>query len=341
MPLNRELTDFERGRVIGQWDCGKNAREIAEALGLSQSQVTRAINAFKDSQRTTVQPRSGRPRSMSDRNVRYLAQEVRKNRQITADELAQYMDESLDISVTERTIRSYLYEAGFHSRVGKRKPFISENNRKKRHQWCQERKTWVDEWKTVIWSDESRFTLYQNDAHIKVWRQPKEKYAVDCLVPTYKHGGGGIMVWGCFVNNRPGPLVRVEGKLDASGYIEILEKNLLPFMSNLEQITYIFQEDNAPIHTAKKAAEWKDENMIVSLPWPAQSPDLNPIEHVWDRLERGIRQRTTPPKNIHELAVAVEEEWFKLDSNFLENLVESMPRRIKAVIESKGNPTQY
>jgi len=113
MTLNRELTDFERGRVIGQWDCGKNAREIAEALGFSQSQVTRAINGFRDSQKTTVQPRSGRPRSMSDRNVRYLAQEVRKNRQITADELAQHMDESLAISVTERTIRSYFYEAGF------------------------------------------------------------------------------------------------------------------------------------------------------------------------------------------------------------------------------------
>ena len=145
MPLNRELTDFERGRVIGQWDCGKYACEIAEALGFSQSQVTRAINAFRDSQKTTVQPRSGRPRSMSDRNVRYLAQEVRKNRQITADELAQHMDESLAISVTEKTIRSYLYEAGFHSRVGKKKPFISENNRRKRLQWCQERKTWVDE----------------------------------------------------------------------------------------------------------------------------------------------------------------------------------------------------
>ena len=81
--------------------------------------------------------------------------------------------------------------------------------------------------------------------------------------------------------------------------------------------------------------------MIVSLPWPAQSPDLNPIEHVWDRLEKGIRQRKTPPKNIHELTVAVEEEWLKLDSNFLENLVESMPRRIKAVKETQHNINQF
>ena len=78
MPLNRELTDFEQGRIIGQWDCGKNAHEIADALGHSQLQVTHAINAFCDKQQVTVQPRSGRPRSMSDRNVRYLAQEIRK-----------------------------------------------------------------------------------------------------------------------------------------------------------------------------------------------------------------------------------------------------------------------
>ena len=338
MPLNKELSDFERGRIIGQWECGKKTREIADALGLTQSQVTRAISAFRDKQQVTVQPRSGRPRSMSDRNIRYLAQEVRK---ITADELVQQMDEQLNISVSQRTIRSYLYEAGFHSRVGKRKPFISEQNRKKRLQWCKERRTWDNEWKTVIWSDESRFTLYQNDAHVRVWRQPREAYDVDCLVPTYKHGGGGIMVWGCFVNNQPGPLVLVEGKLNSDGYIKILQKNLLPFLSQLEPNAYIFQEDNAPIHTAKKVAKWKDENRITSFSWPAQSPDLNPIEHVWDRLERGIRGRTTPPKTFSELAAAVKEEWLKLDPNYLENLVESMPRRIKAVIASKGNPTPY
>ena len=127
------------------------------------------------------------------------------------------------------------------------------------------------------------------------------------------------MVWGCFINNQPGPLVLVKGKLNADGYIEILQKNLLPFLSQLGPNTYIFQEDNAPIHTAKKVAKWKGENMVISFSWPAQSPDLNPIEHVWDRLERGIRGRTSPPKNLNELATAVEEEWSKLDPNYLED----------------------
>ena len=63
----------------------------------------------------------------------------------------------------------------------------------------------------------------------------------------------------------------------------------MPFVSNLEQNTYIFQEDNALIHTAKIVVKWKDENMIASLPWLAQNPDLNPIKHFWDQLERGIR----------------------------------------------------
>ena len=104
MPLNRELTDFEWGRIIGQWDCDKNTYEIAEALGLSQSQVSRAINAFRDMQQVTVQSRNGRPRSMSDQNVWYLAKEVRKNRQITADKLIQQINEQLNVSVSQRTI---------------------------------------------------------------------------------------------------------------------------------------------------------------------------------------------------------------------------------------------
>ena len=74
---------------------------------------------------------------------------------------------------------------------------------------------------------------------------------------------------------------------------------------------------------------------------PFQSPDLNPIEHVWDYLEKAVHNRKPHPKNIEELSIYLNEEWGKLDRNFLQNLVNSMPRRVAAVINSKGNPTKY
>jgi len=266
MPRNQQLTDFERGRIIGQWEKGAKTREIATALGHSQSQVTRAIKAFREKGQTTVEPRSGRPKILTERDRRHLAQIVTTKRQITLDELTQEMNDVLDESVSARTIRRYLHDVGFHSLVGVRKPFISDANRTKRLAWCKERKTWDNEWKKIIWSDESRFLLFQNDAHKRVWRRPKEKYAVNCLVPTVKHGGGGVMVWGCFVNNKPGPLVVIEGILNGAGYRELLANYLKPFLDELGPELYIFQDDNAPIHTSKAVLRWKEENLVSSIP---------------------------------------------------------------------------
>jgi len=101
------------------------------------------------------------------------------------------------------------------------------------------------------------------------------------------------------------------------------------------------QEDNAPIHTAKKTEAWQSKNKIPLLPWPAQSPDLNPIEHLWDELDRRISERKQKPKNEDELFDFLLEEWNKIPIEVLEKLVNSMSNRVKLVVEAKGYPTRY
>lgn len=150
------------------------------------------------------------------------------------------------------------------------------------------------------------------------------------------------MVWGCFAKNMLGPLVIVDGRLNARSYEDLLERHLLPFYGGLNtDLPCLFQDDNAPCHRAHTVTSWKDDNMINTLLWPAQSPDLNPIEHLWDVLERRVRARRPHPKNKGELIIALKEEWLNIDQSILENLVDSMPRRIEAVIKSKGYPTKY
>ena len=132
-------------------------------------------------------------------------------------------------------------------------------------------------------------------------------------------------------------MVVLEGNITGQVYKKLLEDHLVPFIESLDdEKTYVFQDDNAPVHRANLVLAWKDENLISSLPWPAQSPDLILIEHLWDHLGRKVQEHKPIPRNKRELASVLEEEWVKIEESVLENLVNSMPRRVKDVISSKG-----
>lgn len=340
MPKSCELTSFERGEIVGLSKGGHSVRNISKILDKPKSTVQDVITKYNEENRTDSAPRSGRPPALSERDKRQLGRIVRQNRKQAVEEISEQFNQGLTISVSSRTVQRTLHTMGYYGRTGRKKPLVSEVNRKKRLFWCYDKKNWQDEWNFIIFSDESRFELFRNDANQWVWRRACEAYAKDCLIPTVQKSEG-VMVWGCFCNYKVGPLVLIEGRLNAEMYIELLEDYLLPFLNELGPNSHTFQDDNAPAHSARLTKDWKERNLHQTLPWPAQSPDLNPIENLWDVLERRIRMRSIKPKNKSELMIALEEEWHQLEPERLLKLVESMPRRIKAVINSKGYPTPY
>ena len=134
----------------------------------------------------------------------------------------------------------------------------------------------------------------------------------------------------------------VKGILNSVDYIGILQEMVIPMLPDiLCENDVLFQDDNAPIHRAKKVEEWKKESGIDFLPWPAQSPDLSPIEHLWGELERRVRKRTNSVKSARYLKNVLQEEWNNIPSSVCEKLVESMVNRITCVINSNGFPTRY
>ena len=105
---------------------------------------------------------------------------------------------------------------------------------------------------------------------------------------TVKFGGGNIMVWVCMGWNKVGHLAEVEGRMDTNQYVSILEDHMLPSLDESEicEEVVIFQQNNDPKHTSKKAKKWMEDHNITHLDWPVQSPDISPIEHQWVHMKR-------------------------------------------------------
>ena len=336
-----EISEFDRGRCVGAHDGGMTTRDIADLYNISKTTVHRIIYDYKENGIIEARPRSGRPPELDPRDKRHLVQLVEKNHYAP---LAQITAEIQDITkkpLSLSTIQRALHMEGYAGRVGLRKPFVNDKNRHIRLKWSRERLPWDDEWNQIIWSDESRYELFGSKRRQWVWRHPEQRTDDNCLVPTFKSTQKSVMVWGCFTRFGVGPLVRLEGRIKAVDYIKVLETYLVPFIKSLDGETHIFQEDNAPVHTAKITTKWKLNNSIPSLPWPAQSPDLNPIEHLWDELERRVRGHNILSKNEDELFSFLVEEWEKIPLNVLEKLVDSMPSRVQAVCNGNGYPTSY
>lgn len=176
-----------------------------------------------------------------------------------------------------------------------------------------------------------------------VRRRVGEEFKPECVIPTVKHGGGSIMVWGCMTDSGVGELFVCEGRMDSTKYINVLETALLPSFTKLFGDTNMdgvkFQQDNAPCHKSARTMRWFRENNTELLDWPAQSPDLNPIEHLWGLLKRRVRRHTI--NNKEDLKRCLRLEWNSITVDDCKKLVNSLPKRISAVIKAKGGPTKY
>lgn len=198
-------------------------------------------------------------------------------------------------------------------------------------------------WHNIIFSDESSFAQFSSSGRTWVWRKPNQEFNMNRLQPTVKHGGFSIMVWGAIWSTGRLELVECVNNINAEKYIAILEKGLLPIFSNglLNKRSTLFMEDGAPCHTARKTQDWQASKGIKKLSWASQSPDTNPIEHVWHILDLPVRRHSRKPASREELLESLRTEWANIPQLKITQLIDSMPNQVKTLKTAKGGATKF
>src|SRR5277367_710223 len=316
--------------------------QIQSKTGIGKSTIGRINRSIEGNKENN---KRGRPSKLSPGDKHSIICQITTRPLDNAVEATHFINNILPNPVTPQTVRNALKHSGFRSVVKQKQPLLKLQHRKEHLKFAKCYENWtVEDFKRVLWSDETKINRIGSDGRVYTWKKTGESLSDRTTNHTIKHGGGNnLMVWGCMGWNGVGVLTEVQGIMDAQQYCEILNEGVVESFEKLEMAKgkRIFQQDNDPKHISNKATKWFEDNNIDVMVWPAQSPDINPIEHLWVHLKKTLKRYPTPPKGVHELWERVVEEWNQIPPEVCQNLIESMPRRIQAVISAKGGHTKY
>ncbi|GFV72449.1 transposable element Tcb2 transposase [Trichonephila clavipes] len=312
--VRRHLNAFTRGQIIGKLEEGRS--------------VTRtAIRGFS----------SGRPRGTTPADDRYIVLQARRNRRQTTEEIAIHTTQATGRPVSRFTVARRRHGGGRFARRPVRCVPLTPAHRRRRSLWCREHRNWRDnEWGRVLFTDESRFSLSSDSHRILTWRERGSRNHPSNIIERDRYGGRGVLVWGgIMLGSRTDIHIFDAGSVNGTRYCN---ETLLPYVRLFRGamgLQFLFMDDNAPCHRTVAAEQLLESEDIERMDWPARSPDLNPIEYVWDFLGSLLAARTLPPVTIRELRLALQDEWAALPQQFIDTLILSMGRRCETCLAAR------
>lgn len=340
------LSESQRSVICALKNEGLSNRQISLRIPCDRRTVDRIVHNSMNGKVSVPAHKSGRKRISNLRDDATLRRSVLKDRRSISGELQIIMADH-GVTMSKRTINRRLFDMNLKARKPKKKPLLTKAMKVAPLKWAKDHRNWtIENWKNVIWSDESKFNLHASDGRRLVRRRPGEEYHPDCLDRTVKFPAF-VMLWACFSWYGIGRVHVCEGMVNQVQYLNILETRLLPTIrdfqekNQLDPAHVIFQDDSAPVHRARRVKEYLQQHNITSLPWPGNSPDLNPIEELWKIMsERAMKLKPTSKTDLIAKLLRVWNQQLR-DLPLIKDLVESMPRRCLAVIKARGGTTKY
>lgn len=321
---------------------GKKMADIDEILQRSRKMVYNVIASLKANTNNATENKKGKPRVKKTTEVvdRAIVRMSKKDPFMSSRDIANDINFQFGLNLSDRLIRRRLNDAKLFGRSSRKKPLLSKKNIAKRLLFARTHKNKdLSFWKKILWSDETKVNRMGPDGRVFVHRPKHQALNPRYTQKTIKHGGGSIMVWGSFSWYGVGPIVKINGKMDPYQYLDILKNKMEPYVFEYMPISFIFMQDNDPKHTSKLVKDWFSKECIPVLDWPAQSPDLNPIENLWNDVKCAIAIQKF--KNLDDLWTGIQNAWYSIPKERCRNLISSMPRRWQAVLENKGFSTKY
>lgn len=253
-------------QIVKMHEKGEAQSVISKLFDINKSVVSRIIKRYTE-RGTTVGPlRSGRPRSTTRREDILITRQCQSNPFLSATKIKA----EVGLQISSRTIQRRLVEKGLYSRRPAKKPLLTKKQRINRLNFAREHLNWtVQKWNTVLFSDESKFNLIDTDGMCRVRRPVNKRLDSKYYNTSVKHGGGSVMVWGCFSGNGVGPLHEIDGIMDRFVYRDILQNVMYPYADEEMPIRWVYQHDNDPKHTAKVVKSWLQEHNVSVLNWPS------------------------------------------------------------------------
>ncbi|GFS88159.1 transposable element Tcb2 transposase [Trichonephila clavipes] len=278
-----------RGRIIGKIEDGRKITDVPREFDIAYSVVSRLWKSFKTT--GMCSRRHGEAQQVANQ---FLAASGKR--------------------ISRKTVARRLRGGGLYSRRPVVCVPLTRQHRTARLQWCREHHNWTEQdWACVLFSDESRFSLSSDCRRQLIWRESGTAYRPENIQEKDRYPTCSIMVWaGITINGRTRLHVVTNGTRTGQRYIdEVLLPHVRLFRGAVGD-KFVFMDDNATCHRTLAVQDCLDSEGIQRLVWPARSPDLNPIENVWDALGRQVAGRNYPPTNKNTLIRALTEEWDKL-----------------------------